>query len=53
MAAMETEIESAEKKIDDYEQNEAHIKHIILLTLHLVILQRSKLLLPQKKCGML
>ena len=32
VAATETEIESAEKKIDDYEWNEAHAKHIILST---------------------
>jgi len=32
VAAMETEIESVEKKIDNYEQNEAHAKHIILST---------------------
>jgi hypothetical protein len=32
VAATETEIESAEKKIDDYEWNKAHAKHIILST---------------------
>jgi hypothetical protein len=32
VAATETEIESAEKKIDDYKQNKARAKHIILLT---------------------
>ena len=31
VAATETEIESAEKKIDDYECNEALVKHIIQL----------------------
>ena len=32
VAATETEIESAEKKIDNYEWNEARTKHILLLT---------------------
>src|SRR5882762_928028 len=32
VAATEVEIESAEKKLDDYERNEAHAKHIILST---------------------
>jgi hypothetical protein len=32
VAATEEQIESAEKKMDDYERNEAHAKHVILST---------------------